>query len=640
MTSDVDTVMVSAEFDDGEPAVVSANLAFDGAIPRTLRFDEAGRTSRTRDAIQLTLNGDLVEVLWRGRRAPARLKIVYSTRLENFDSIVVPDTGRWFMNHEHPISAWRYSSRSKVRANAMKTPLFLFEGLGGAVTQMIGVITAPTEMDIAIHEPASNRALNVHHRRLRIEFDIPGHAVAAPRGNLPLRIFARKPSRPLAWPDGLRLFSKTERTVLEISYETGAGAVEPYWCSWVDWSSDQVDQLLVLDNARRGAKLGIRNIIIDDGWFGPGLDSPYGTPLNIGDWRPDGDRFPDLPALIDEVHQLGSRLLLWCAPHAVGPASDAICRHERLLIADIEGAPIMNPTMFYSLCFRSPEARAVMSEVVARMCTDYSIDGLKYDLFNWLPEEECESPTHAHDLPSTIEGVRRVLDDCRSITNSLGRPMIIELKQDYASPAIAALGTVVRAGDAPYASATNLARMRYIQSRGMPALNDYQTFPDDATREEVALIGIRMLAAGIPAWGKDLRQLKTGQAETIGNLHKWYSRLLEQGAHSGRRPVATDAFKIPLLVGGVLVITNPNSVVTLDADVTQIVNGTLARSVTVRTTTERKLTELRNLVTDYRSLPMLDDGTSTLHPGLHELQLRPADSVALQSSVRLHSEAS
>ena len=69
---------------------------------------------------------------------------------------------------------------------------------------------------------------------------------------------------------------------------------------------------------KRVLEVGIGNYIIDDGWFGPGLDSPYETALNIVDWRPAPAKFPDLASRAGKIGEPGAVGIIWCAPTAGG----------------------------------------------------------------------------------------------------------------------------------------------------------------------------------------------------------------------------------------------------------------------------------------------------------------------------------
>jgi len=76
--------------------------------------------------------------------------------------------------------------------------------------------------------------------------------------------------------------------------------------------------------------------------------------------------------------------------------------------------------------------------------------------------------------------------------------------------------------------------VRAIHKDGVAALNDYQTFTSSDPAEHLLVLGLRMIAAGVPAWGRDLTQLTQRQAQVLLALHRWYQQLLTQGASASR----------------------------------------------------------------------------------------------------------
>ncbi|MEK8172213.1 hypothetical protein NKH77_31860 [Streptomyces sp. M19] len=165
---------------------------------------------------------------------------------------------------------------------------------------------------------------------------------------------------------------------------------------------------------------------------------------------------------------------------------------------DASGALLVCPTRFHALCLRSPGAREIMARACAGMLAAYDFDGFKYDLFNWLPVEPCRSEQHEHDTESSVAGLHRTMEAIDRATHAVKPRHIVEMKQNYGTPHFAGFGTMMRAGDAPYAPETNFLRTMHVQGYTSPALADYQTFTEDDTAVDVGLMVIRMLAAGIP----------------------------------------------------------------------------------------------------------------------------------------------
>ena len=467
--------------------------------------------------------------------APAVVCYDLFTAMRNLHSVILPDSGRWFMNGLHPISAWRFQRVLDSAIDDVKTPLYIFTGPDRHTAVALGHIGEPYETRCEIVEPVSNRALNVHVRQIGVRFQrgnagapIPAHVLAAD-GSLTEHVVhytpggTSGPGRPEAWLTTFQRFTALQRARYGLADRVSDGAMRPVWCTWADWSSDDLTDELILDNAALGAEAGIGSYIIDDGWFGPGLDSSYATDLTIGDWEPDPAKIKDLAGLVRRVRDLGGSTLIWCAPHAVGPAARCFPDREPLLLRDGDDALVMNPTQFYSLCFQCPEARRAMVDLCVRLLTKWDFDGAKYDLFNWVPPIVCGSTHHGHDTTSPLHGLYLTLEAIDVATRAIKPDYIVELKQNYGTPFFSRLGSLMRAGDAPYAPDTNFQRTLHVQGYTALALNDYQTFTEHDGVQDVAVAVVRMLAAGVPAYSVDLERLGAERRAVLRHYNLWYT---------------------------------------------------------------------------------------------------------------------
>lgn len=530
-------------------------------------------------------------------RPPAGERIVsldYLLRapMGNFDEVVPPDSGRWFMNLMHVTGFWKFGRLAQSKIHDVKVPLYMFTGRDGNVELAMGVIGDLVETDLRLLEPVSNRALNVHTRGVEVsirrgtdEYPLP-RTLPAADGSLTEHVYLR--GRPEAgdgghgpWLDVLRDFSERTRSVYALEDRILAESFEPFWCSWTDWASDDIGADMVLENVKIGLGVGVRNFIIDDGWFGPGLDTAYETPLNIGDWRPDPAKFPDMRGLVRRVEALGGRALIWCAPHAVGPAADCLADRRRLLLAPASGEPVLGETQFYSLCFMNAEARQVMSDVCVRLAEEYGFHGAKYDLFNWIPDLRCASPHHEHDLDSALTGLRLMLEDADRRVREVSPDYIVELKQNYGTVFLTPHGTCMRAGDAPFDPRTNFLRTLHVQAYTPAAINDYQAFGPTDSPADIAVAVIAMLAAGIPAYGADLARLSDEGKEVL----RWHHRLYADNISGFLRHRTSDnsshsVLRAPAAERDVVFVLQPATSCRIDRPA-YVLNGGYATRLTV-----------------------------------------------------------
>ncbi len=463
-------------------------------------------------------------------------KVVYaaSTPLPNFHEVIVPDTGRSFCDLTQLVTFWGKPVISRI--HNVRMPVWIFTGQDHCTDLAFGVVGKVFETDFIPTEPGRARALVAWMRRLTLEihrgtdsYPIPSTALAADGSLSESVYFAEKYSAQREnWILTLRDFSAKLAEFLGSSPRTTKDTMQPFWCSWTDWHSDTVDQKLVMENVREGLKLGIKNYIIDDGWFGPGLDSDWDVKLNIGDWKPDPVKFPKLKQLVKDIHKAGGNAVMWCAPHAVGEAAECFEERKPYFMETKPGVAYRTGNGYYPLCMQCPDARQIMADLAGRMIDEYDIDGFKHDLFNNYPDGPCQSKSHRHDTPSMIEGLRMCLEQLDNVSRKRKKDFIVELKQNYGTPALYQYGTCLRAGDTPYNPEGNYVRTAYLNAYTPYSINDYQTLTNNDPVEASAAIIIKMLSVGIPTYSNDLPNLKEGHKAFLRFYHKWYLERLSQ----------------------------------------------------------------------------------------------------------------
>jgi alpha-galactosidase len=488
----------------------------------------------TRDGVSLTVGAEFPAPVTVVPPAGDRIaSVVYDlfTDIRNYHKPIIPDSGRWFIWQPHMVMFWRLNSESCI--NDVKTPLYLFTGQDLNVALAFGVIGRPYETGFKILEPRHNRALITYMRRLsmRIQrgtdlFPIPDSVAAArPDGAIVEHLYFRTgrdaPDR--SWMLTLRDFAGHTKRLHGIPDVSTERALAPLWCSWTDWHSNDVTDAVTLRNVRAGLKLGIRNYIIDDGWFGPGLDNEWDVELNIGDWEPEPTRFPDLRRLVADIKREGAVPMIWCAPHAVAAGAQCFAERRRFLIADAKGELVKTTNGFHSLCFQCPDARRIMGDIAAGLAEKWGFEGAKYDLFNSVPYVRCANPDHAHDTHSMVEGLEWTLREMDERCRAIRPDYIVELKQNYGTPFLARYGSMTRAGDTPYNPEGNYLRTMHVQSYSPFSINDYQTITNEDSPVDAACVVIKMIAVGIPTYSIDFDRLNETNQRVIAHYNDWYN---------------------------------------------------------------------------------------------------------------------
>lgn len=84
------------------------------------------------------------------------------------------------------------------------------------------------------------------------------------------------------------------------------------------------DENKILELAKQSSALGIKMLVIDDGWFGH-RDNDYSS---LGDWVVNREKLPSgLEGIADQIKKYGMELGLWFEPEMVNPESDLYRSH-------------------------------------------------------------------------------------------------------------------------------------------------------------------------------------------------------------------------------------------------------------------------------------------------------------------------
>ncbi len=452
------------------------------------------------------------------------------TEMKNYYKVIPPDCGRNYMSKTQLIDFWEFEQNSWV--GDFKVPLYMFLGQDLNTAMAFGIIGKNYETNFKTIEPTCDRALIAYMRHLTLMikrgtdlFPIPESIAKAEKdGSITEHIYfmtdKKTPKQP--WVLTLRDFVGFQKKIFNIPDVSTDDSLLPLWCSWTDWFSNNVTDQVILDNVKEGVKLGIKNYIIDDGWFGPGLDNDFDVELNIGDWEPDPTKIKDMKKLVQDIKKEGAAPMIWCAPHAVAPGAKCFIERKPHLIMKDDGELLMTWNQFHALCFMDPEAREIMAQICEGFIRDWDMDGAKYDLFNSVPVMKCSNPNHKHDVSSMMEGLELTLKLISERSSALKKDYIVELKQNYGTPFMSRYGTMTRAGDTPYDPEGNFLRTLYVQAYSPFSINDYQTITPGDSPESAACIVIKMMSVGIPTYSIDFFRLNQENKNIIKNYNEWY----------------------------------------------------------------------------------------------------------------------
>ncbi|MDP6359214.1 MAG: hypothetical protein QF473_29105 [Planctomycetota bacterium] len=274
-------------------------------------------------------------------------------------------------------------------------------------------------------------------------------------------------------------------------------ARQPFYSSWYSYHG-QMTQDAIEKEAVAAAELGMKGILVDAGWGGyEGINT---------------DRFPDLSGMVQKVHDLGMKILLWTSPSIV---VDSL--KDKSLVVGKAGKRRMD--------FRYPETRAHAVNFYRDIMTKYNVDGFKIDFIGSLgkaPEDEPDNDER--DCKSLPEGADRMLGEAAAAMRTINPEAMIEFRQRYNGPHMLKHATMMRAIDCGYCYADNRQRVLDIRLTAgkTPAHADMIAWSPEEPVESAAMHLIHTLFS-VPQISVKLHDIAADHKAVIRTYLKFWS---------------------------------------------------------------------------------------------------------------------
>lgn len=213
-------------------------------------------------------------------------------------------------------------------------------------------------------------------------------------------------------------------------------AMYSYWYSF----QQELFQEPVLEEAERVKELGLKTVILDDGWQMEGHGVRYAY---TGDWQVSEKKFSDFAGTIDKLHDMGLKVILWIALPYLGEKSELWDRFKDKVIQHSAPAwaSILDP--------RYPEVREYLIDTLKRIMNDYNPDGFKLDFIDLFYDVEDSKISDEMDYLSVQDAVNRLMTDVKSELLKVNPDSLIEFRQKYIGPCMRTFGNMFRVEDCP-----------------------------------------------------------------------------------------------------------------------------------------------------------------------------------------------
>lgn len=220
----------------------------------------------------------------------------------------------------------------------------------------------------------------------------------------------------------------------------------PLYSFWYSFHQEVYEQEVEAECARAAA-LGMKAVIVDDGWQTEDNSRGYAY---CGDWQPTPKKIADMAAHVARVQAMGLKYVLWYSVPFVGKYSEAAKRFEGKTLEYIDrlGAYTLDP--------RYPEVRTYLIGLYEKALREWNLDGFKLDFIDSFAMRP-ETPAFCEGMDYVIleDAVHRLMVDVRKALTALKPDILIEFRQSYIGPVMREFGNMFRVGDCPFSTSAN-----------------------------------------------------------------------------------------------------------------------------------------------------------------------------------------
>ena len=351
-------------------------------------------------------------------------------------------------------------------------------------------------------------------------------------------------SRNVFWGDAVR--DATDWIRREGGYPLAAApdaAFAPLYSTWYQFHQDVTAKKIEAE-AKIAASLGMKTIIVDDGWQTDDTSRGYAY---CGDWEVSKRRFPDMAAHVKRVQAAGLKYMMWYSVPFVGEKSKNFGRFKGKYLYHNGHlrASVLDP--------RFPEVREFLASLYERAQREWGLDGFKLDFIDSFAVQGTDPAVAENyagrDIRTVPDAVNALMGEVVRRLRANDPDVLIEFRQSYIGPAVTQYGNMMRAADCPGDRQANRVRIADLRlTSGRAAVHADMLEWNVATPVEEAAGSVISAIFGTVQYSMMLSDLPPDHLRMIAHWVKFgaeHCDALQRGSFRGYEPEAG----YPLLCG-------------------------------------------------------------------------------------------
>ncbi|MBR5498340.1 MAG: alpha-galactosidase [Clostridia bacterium] len=341
----------------------------------------------------------------------------------------------------------------------------------------------------------------------------------------------------------------------------------------------QLDRDKILDECRLSKQLGMETVIIDDGWQTDDNNRGYAY---CGDWKVAPKKMGDMASLVDEIHNIGMKIILWYSVPFVGIYSEKYNEFRDMLL-DNAG----NGDNSFALDPRYKQVRDYLVSIYADAVRNRNLDGLKLDFIDsFVLKGKSLEYDAKRDFQSLEGAIHALMSEVKASLIAINPDIMIEFRQSYVGPSIRKYGNMLRVGDCPcdmLKNRVNVVKLR-LTSGKTAVHSDMIMWNTEDTPENAALQFVSILYS-VPQISMLIEKLPVSHYNMLKyyiSFWKAHRDILLDGKLTAKNPESEYSIVSSALDNKEIFTSYTDTVIPVSADYTVAVNGTRGNSLIIK----------------------------------------------------------
>ena len=341
----------------------------------------------------------------------------------------------------------------------------------------------------------------------------------------------------------------------------------------------QLDIEEILKECRMSKELGLETVIIDDGWQTDDNGRGYAY---CGDWEPAPSKVGDMVSLVDELHKIGMKVVLWYSVPFMGQFAARYDEFKNMLLDGVG-----NDDTSFALDPRYKKVRDYLVSVYESAVRDWHLDGLKLDFIdNFALKGKSLEFDERRDFQSLEQALHKLMSDIKESLTAINPDILIEFRQSYVGPSIRKYGNMLRVGDCACDYQRNKSGVINLRmTSGKTAVHSDMIMWNTLDTPENAALQFASILYGVPQVSVRVDKLPEAHYKMLGfyiDFWKKHREVLLDGKLTAENPEYNYSSACSTLGNKSVATVYSNPVVTITTDEAAVVNASKHQSLILK----------------------------------------------------------